>query len=228
MSLETSNVVTIDGPSGTGKGTISVMVAKRLGWHFLDSGALYRVLALYAMKKGVELEDEPSLSQLAVELPVRFESENPSEPAKIFLEQEVVTDQIRTEQSGNAASKVAAFGQVREALLGRQKAFLKAPGLVADGRDMGTIVFPNAILKIFLDATAEERAKRRFNQLKEKGVDVTLQGLIGEIAQRDARDKQRAVAPLRPADDAIIIDTTKYSINEVFNKVIQEVEQKVC
>ena len=212
-------VVTIDGPSGSGKGTISLSIAQKLGWHFLDSGALYRLLALSLLNHNVSLNDEAVLVDMAHRLDVRFAAEQGGE-VEIFLENKPVTNKIRTEKSGNAASKVAAVPAVREALLERQRGFLQAPGLVADGRDMGTVVFPDAPLKIFLTASAEERAKRRHNQLKQKGIDANLAALQDEIAERDKRDAERAVSPLKAADDAVIIDSTHMSIDEVVEQVM--------
>ena len=211
-------VLTIDGPSGSGKGTIARQVASQLGWHMLDSGALYRVLGLAAEKQGIDAGDTEALAELARTLPVSFESA--SEETRILLNNEDITDHIRTETAGNAASKVAAVPQAREALLARQRAFLEAPGLVADGRDMGTVVFPDADFKVFLTASAEERAKRRYKQLKEKGISVNIHDLAKEIEERDHRDSTRSVSPLRPAEDAVLLDTTLLSIDEVIAKVM--------
>ncbi len=210
-------IVTIDGPSGSGKGTIGLLVAKKLGWHFLDSGALYRVLALAALHEGVELSDEAKLEALAGKLNVQFAED-------ILLEGQRATNLIRTETCGEAASKIAVYPKVRTALLARQRAYFKLPGLVADGRDMGTVVFPEAFVKIFLEASVEERAKRRYFQLKDRGENVTLQGLLVEIAARDVRDRGRVVAPLKPADGAVVIDTTGMGMEAVFDKVMQEIE----
>lgn len=217
-------VITVDGPSGSGKGTLSHQLAQNLEWHFLDSGALYRVLALAAIRHAVSLENHNALEVLAAHLDVVFEQE----PQRLLLEGQNVTRAIRTEECGAAASKIAAFPGVRKALLERQRAFAELPGLVADGRDMGTVVFPDAPLKIFLEASPEQRAIRRQGQLKEQGIDVSLDGLFAEIAQRDQRDRQRAVSPLVPAEDAIIIDTTSLSILEVYELVMaQAVEQGI-
>ena len=216
-------VITIDGASGTGKGTVSQLLAKHLGWTFLDSGALYRVLALAAQKHSVALEDENSLEVLAEHLDVQFIAQNNSLP-KIILEGEEVTDIIRTEKIGNAASIVAALPRVRAALLSRQRAFRESPGLVADGRDMGTVVFPDAELKIFLLASPEQRALRRYNQLKEKGISVTLGDLIEELRERDKRDQERVIAPLKPAIDAICIDTDHLTIEQVVERILLEIE----
>ena len=212
-------VVTIDGPSGTGKGTISRMLADRLGWHMLDSGALYRLVALGALRHGYALDDEVTLAGYARNLDVQFLTDSVRGEPIVRLECTDVTDDIRTEVAGNNASKVAALPAVREALLERQRAFCEAPGLVADGRDMGTTIFPNAPLKIYLTASAEIRAERRHKQLKEKGISVSLPALVKEIAERDARDSQRSVSPLKPAQDAVVIDTSDMGIEAVFNRV---------
>ncbi len=216
-------VITIDGASGTGKGVVTQLVAKRLGWNLLDSGALYRVLALATQKHGVSLENEPVLQILAEHLDVKFQTPETGELPHILLEGQEVTDAIRTEKIGNAASKVGTFPSVRAALLGRQRAFRQSPGLVTDGRDMGTVVFPDADVKIFLTASPEERARRRYNQLKEKGIDVNLSDLIEELRERDKRDQERAVAPLRPAEDAVSIDTDRMTINQVVERIMLEV-----
>ena len=210
----TAQVIAIDGPSGSGKGTLAGLLAARLGWQLLDSGALYRLLAYAAGKHGIALDNEAALAMLAANLDVQFVA------GGIILEGESVTERIRNEQVGAGASQVAALPAVRDALLQRQRAFREAPGLVADGRDMGTVVFPDAPLKIFLTASAEERARRRHNQLKEKGVSVIFDGLLREILARDARDAQRTVAPLKPAEDAVLIDTTGLSIDEVVDRVL--------
>ncbi len=210
-------VVTVDGPSGTGKGTLSLHLAQTLGWHFLDSGALYRVLAHNAGASGVDLTDEAGVTALALALPVSFAAGD-GEP-RVLLNGQDVTGAIRTEEGGAAASVVAALPAVREALLARQRAFRRAPGLVADGRDMGTVVFPDAAFKLFLTASAEARAERRHKQLKGKGIDVNLAALLEDIRRRDQRDEQRAVAPLQPAPDAEILDTTDLGIPEVEDRV---------
>lgn len=213
-------VIAIDGPGGSGKGTVAGLLAKRLGWNLLDSGALYRLLAFAARNHGVDLTNEESLKVLAAHLDVQFLS-NAGGVQRIILEGEDVSDVIRTETVGAGASQVAALPAVRDALLQRQRAFQEAPGLVADGRDMGTVVFPDAPLKIFLTATAEERARRRYLQLKGKGMEVEMASLLTEIIERDERDTQRSVAPLKPAPDALILDSTHLSIDEVLERILE-------
>ena len=208
-------VITIDGPSGSGKGTVAAEVARRLGWRVLDSGALYRLVGYAARKAGLELGDVEKVAGIARNLPVEFRD------GRVLLDGEDVTRAIRSETAGNDASKVAAIPQVREALLEWQRSYARPPGLVADGRDMGTVVFPGAAVKIFLDASAEERARRRHNQLKEQGIDVNLAGLIAEIEERDDRDRNRSVAPLKPAPDAVVIDSTSMGIDEVVARVLE-------
>jgi cytidylate kinase len=225
MTYRKEPVITIDGAGGTGKGTVSQLVAKRLGWKFLDSGVLYRVLALAAQKHGVALDNEKALEVLGEHLDVQFAAQENSLP-RIILEGEDVTDSIRTETIGNEASIIAALPAVRASLLNRQRAFREPPGLVADGRDMGTVVFPDAELKIFLTASPEERALRRYNQLKERGINVTLSGLIQELRERDKRDQERIVAPLKPAEDAVHIDTDRLTIEQVVRQVIEEIKGK--
>ncbi len=210
-------VLTIDGPSGSGKGTLAQRMAAELGWHYLDSGALYRVLAQAALQKEIDLADESALAELAATLPVTFEVE--ADKLTVLLNDQDVSLMIRSEQAGNAASKVAAIPAVRSALLQRQRDFRQAPGLVTDGRDMGTVVFPDAPFKVYLTASAEVRASRRYKQLKEKGIDSNLADLIKEITERDERDQQRDVAPLKPAADAIILDSTALGIDAVFQRV---------
>jgi cytidylate kinase len=210
-------VVTIDGPSGSGKGTVAQRLAKKLGWHYLDSGAIYRVLAQAALKHDVDFSDHVALTELATTLDVTFSLEESN--LKVWLEGEDVSLAIRSETAGNAASKVAAVPAVRAALLQRQRNFRQAPGLVTDGRDMGTVVFPDAPFKIFLTASAEERGIRRHKQLKEKGIESNLSDLIAEIAERDKRDSERSVAPLKPADDAFTLDSTELGIEAVYQKV---------
>ncbi|WP_279129542.1 (d)CMP kinase [Photobacterium phosphoreum] len=218
-------VITVDGPSGAGKGTLCMLLAEKLGWNLLDSGAIYRVLALAALHHGVDTESEDALVPLAAHLDVQFVAKG--ELVRVILEGEDVSDTLRTEKVGNAASKVAALPRVREALLRRQRAFNEQPGLVADGRDMGTVVFTSAEVKIFLDASAEERATRRMNQLQKKGLDVSFTSLLSEIQERDYRDRNRAVAPLRPADDALVLDSTEMSIEQVLEKVLAYVDAKL-
>ena len=219
-------VITIDGPSGSGKGTIAGLLAKQLGWNLLDSGALYRLLAFDAGNHGVDLTNEEAMKLLAAHLDVQFIAAGDGHGQCIILEGEEVTDLIRNEQVGAGASQVASLSAVREALLQRQQAFQEMPGLVADGRDMGTVVFPDAPLKIFLTASAEERARRRYLQLKAKGDDVNLASLLDEIQARDERDTQRAVAPLKPAADAILLDSTELSIEQVLERILSEVANR--
>ena len=213
-------VITVDGPSGSGKGTVCRLLAEKLGWDVLDSGAIYRVLSLAALHHQIALDNEEALVPLAANLDVQFLIDNDTNAGKIILEGEDVTTTIRNEEVGAAASKVAALPRVREALLRRQRAFRTENGLIADGRDMGTVVFPDAPLKIFLTASAEERARRRFVELNERGLDVTLSGLLQDIQARDERDMNRTVAPLVPAEDAIEIDTSDLNAQQVFDKVI--------
>lgn len=215
----TTPVITLDGPGGAGKGTIAKLVARHLGWHLLDSGALYRLTALSALKAGVDLDNETQVAEVASGLDVEFLVTSELD-IQVLLRGEEVSLQLRTEKTGAAASVVAALPSVRGALLDRQRRFQQPPGLVADGRDMGTVVFPDAPLKIFLTASLEERAQRRYNQLKEQGVSASIQSLLRELAQRDERDANREVAPLRPAEDAIMLDSTELSIDEVFERVI--------
>ena len=216
-------VITIDGPSGSGKGTVAGRLAEHLGWKLLDSGALYRLLAFAAGKHSVALDNEQLLSQLAAHLDVQFVGATEGKSARIVLEGEDVTLAIRNETVAAGASTVAALPAVREALLQRQRAFQELPGLVADGRDMGTVVFPDAPLKVFLTASAEERARRRYLQLKAKGDDVSLPRLLDEIRARDERDTQRAIAPLKPAADAIQLDSTELSIEQVLERIKSEI-----
>lgn len=223
--MASTPVLTIDGPSGSGKGTIARQVAERLGWHLLDSGALYRLVAFAARRRSIPLQDEPATSGIAARLDVKFGA-NAGGEEQIWLEGTEVSAHIRTEQAGEGASQVAILPGVRAALLERQRAFATPPGLVADGRDMGTIVFPGAGLKIFLTASPEERARRRHKQLKDKGLDANLAALSLEIAERDRRDASRPIAPLRPADDAQIIDSTSMSIDAVVARVLELAGQR--
>ncbi len=212
-------VIAIDGPSGSGKGTIARRVAAALGYHLLDSGALYRLTALAAQKEGVCLDDTRALARIAAGLDIQFGSDASGDEL-ILLNGADVTEQVRTEQTGAGASRVAALQPVRDALLGLQRTFRKPPGLVADGRDMGTHVFADAALKVFLTASAEERAQRRYKQLKGKGIDVSLAALSRDIEARDRRDSERSVAPLRPAEDARMLDSSGQSIEAVTNTVL--------
>lgn len=214
MNNKNIPVIAIDGPSASGKGTVAQKVAAKLGFHYLDSGALYRLVALAAMGSGIDLSDESALSEAAAHLDVVFED------AEIRLDNENVTDAIRTEACGNAASRVAAYPLVRTALLARQREFCQFPGLVADGRDMGSVVFPSAILKIFLTASAETRAQRRHNQLMEKGMDANIATLLQDIRERDARDSNRSVAPLQLGAGTHLLDTTSLDINQAVNRVL--------
>ncbi len=228
MSRNNVPVVTVDGPSGVGKGTISQLLSARLGWHFLDSGALYRLTALAAKRRGVALDNEEALSELAGSLDVRFEAGEHGGTAIVFLENQDVTADIRTETCGSDASVVAALPGVREALLRRQRAFRRSPGLVADGRDMGTAVFPDAPAKFFLTASPEVRAERRYNQLKQKGLGVSLASLLQEIAERDERDSNRSASPLRPAEDAVVVDTSELGVQDVFEKVMSSLAEQIA
>lgn len=229
MTDNNAQVICLDGPSGVGKGTICLAVAKQLGWQILDSGSLYRITALQLSRQFPDSDvDSISVSQLAdiaTNLDVSY-SENNGELI-ISLAGENINGLIRNEQIGAIASQVAAIPEVRAALLERQRAFLQAPGLIADGRDMGTVVFPDAALKIYLTASPEERAQRRYKQLKDKGIDVNLPSLVEELRQRDDRDMNRQAAPLKPADDAIIIDTTTLNIEQVAEQVMVLVEQRI-
>ena len=219
-------VITVDGPSGVGKGTLCQWLASRLGWHLLDSGALYRLTALAALRRNLALEDEAGVTAVAAGLVVEFLAETDG-LLRILLDGTEVGADLRTETCGNAASRVAALPAVRAALLRRQRDFRRSPGLIADGRDMGTVVFPDAGLKLFLTASAEERARRRYKQLSEQGVNASLESLADEIAERDARDAGRAVAPLRPAADAEMLDTTHSSIAEVCERALALAVQRL-
>jgi cytidylate kinase len=207
-------VIAVDGPAASGKGTIAAAVAHALGFHYLDSGSLYRLVALQAVRTGTGFDEQEALANLAAHLDVAFLA------GKILLEGEDVTADIRSERVSAGASEVAVHAAVRSALISRQRAFRRPPGLVADGRDMGTVVFADAPLKVFLTATAEERARRRYKQLIGKGISVTMDSLLRDIRERDARDAGRAAAPLRPADDAVLLDTTELTIDEVVARVL--------
>jgi len=226
MSNSSVPVITIDGPSGVGKGTTAQRIASHLGWHLLDSGAIYRVLAEAARQQGVALDDEPALVQLAESLDVRFVADPDTAEIQILLEGHEVSEAVRSEASGQAASQVAALPAVRTALLARQRSFRRSPGLVADGRDMGTVVFPNAPLKVFLSASPQERAQRRYKQLIKKGMDANLASLIETLAERDARDRDRACAPLQAATDALLIDTTALSIDAVVARILDRLNDR--
>ena len=219
-------VIAVDGPSGSGKGTLCQKLAQHLGWALLDSGALYRLVGLAGVKHGIPLDQEAPLTALARDLDVRFEPGAEGEPAAVILEGEDVSDVVRSESTGELASQVAVLPGVRQALLGRQRAFAQAPGLVADGRDMGTVVFTDADLKIFLTASAEERADRRYKQLINKGESVSLAALLEDIRARDKRDSEREVAPLKPAADAVIIDSSGLGIEQVFDRVLASVRER--
>ncbi len=218
MTDQQAPVITVDGPSGAGKGTVCARLAETLGWQLLDSGALYRITGLAADRKGIALDDESAVSRIAAALDVRFEPI--SEGVRVILEGDDVTTTIRTEDVGSLASQVAALPAVRDALLQRQRDFRAPPGVIADGRDMGTVVFTDAPVKVFLTASAEERGQRRYKQLTEKGISASLPALIEDIRARDERDSNRAVAPLKPAQDAVLIDSTSMSIEEVCDQVM--------
>lgn len=220
-----SFVITIDGPSGAGKGTLSQLVAKRLGYHLLDSGALYRLVALSAHKLSINLQDEQAIADVASHLQVKFDVDG--DATRIFLVGEDVTDAIRHESVSMNASVVAAYPKVRNALLQRQKNFAQFPGLVADGRDMGTTVFPLAQVKIFLTASAEARAERRYKQLTQKGAAVDMAELIKDIKDRDDRDTNRSVSPLQPADDALVLDSTSMTIEQVLAAILHKVQLSI-
>ena len=210
-------VMTLDGPAGAGKGTVSRAIAKALGWHYLDSGAIYRALAVTVQDANVSLEDVDGIVELAKQMNLSFES---GDVPAVILDGKNISERITTEICGNITSKIAAYGPVRQALLQKQREFRKLPGLVADGRDMGTVVFADAQFKVFLTATAEERAIRRYKQLKEIGIDVSLTGLAKEIEERDRRDIERSVAPLKMAEDAVLVDSSDMSIEEVINRCL--------
>ena len=214
-------VLAIDGPSGSGKGTLAAWMAAELGWHLLDSGALYRIVAAMAVRRRLDIDREPSMRALAESLRIAFPN------GRVLVDDLDLTDEIRTEDMGVLASRVAALPAVRTAILAVQRDFAQVPGLVADGRDMGTVVFPHAGLKIFLDASAEARAERRYNQLKNKGLSVSLRDLLEQIQERDARDRERATAPLQAAHDAMLIDSTQMTIREGCSTVMQAAKQRL-
>lgn len=213
-------VIAIDGPSGSGKGSVALMVARALGYHVLDSGALYRLLALAALNKGIAPADEPALAAEAAHLPVSFVEGEPGEPARVLLAGQDVGDRIREEDVGQMASRISGHPAVRDALMDLQRNFARSPGLVADGRDMGTVVFPSAPVKIFLDADVVERARRREKQLLGQGLSANLPRLVEDLRARDDRDRNRPVAPLRPAPDAAVIDSTHLGREEVFQQIM--------
>ena len=217
-------VLTIDGPSGVGKGTVARQVAQHYGWHLLDSGAIYRAFALAVKAEQVDLADTDSLVEIAQTLDLTFKTEPGSELVSVYLNGVEVSGELRTEQTGELASQVAVIGVVREALLARQKAFVQAPGLVADGRDMGTVVFPDAPFKVYLSASAEERTNRRLKQLQNAGHTGIISQILAEVKARDERDSSRKHSPLKPAEDALVIDTTRLSIDEVIAQVMNLVE----
>jgi len=225
MNSKIVPVITIDGPSGAGKGTIAQNVASALGFHILDSGSLYRLTALAAQDDDIALADEDKIAAIALNLAVVFKPTDTG--LQILLRDEDVSEAIRDEDIGMRASKVAAIMKVRDALLARQRSFSEAPGLVADGRDMGTTIFPDATLKIFMTASAEIRAERRYKQLKEKGINANIAALVNDLKLRDEQDANRAVSPLKPAEDAIHIDTTEMSIDEVTQKVLDLAKQRI-
>lgn len=216
-------VITLDGPSGTGKGTVCHLLAKKLNWNILDSGLIYRALAWAAHNKKISLDNLPALIQLAHSMNLSFKNEE-----EVLLDNKNVMDEIRSETCGQAASKIAVIPEIREALLEKQRSFAKPPGLVTDGRDMGTVVFPDAILKIYLTASSEERAIRRYLQLKDRGIDASLAEVVKELALRDARDTNRAHSPLKPAEDAVLVDTTGLTIVQVFDNVLKLVDGRLC
>ncbi len=217
-------IITVDGPSGAGKGTLCYALAQKLGFDFLDSGAIYRITALAATKKAIPLDDENTLAEIGQNLDVQFIPQDGE--VNVILNGENVGDQIRTAEAGQNASKVAAFPKVRQALLQRQRDFASEKGLIADGRDMGTVVFPEAQIKLFLDASAEERAKRRVKQLQSKGFNANFDEILAEIKERDFRDRNRAVAPLVPAADALLLDSTNLSIDEVIQQALDYISSK--
>ena len=220
-----NKIITVDGPSGAGKGTLCYALAEKLGFALLDSGAIYRVTALAALKRNADLTNETALADLARHLDIQFVPKNGE--VNVLLGGMDVSHLIRTQEVADAASKVAVFPQVRAALLQLQQDFAKNDGLIADGRDMGTVVFPDAQVKLFLDASAEERAKRRYNQLQNKGINGNFAQILAEIKERDLRDRNRAVAPLKPADDAFLLDSTTLSIDEVIGQALDYIQQRI-
>ncbi len=212
-------VVTIDGPAGSGKGTIARQLAEILGFHYLDSGALYRILALFSQQQQVSIDDLESLVRLCIDMQIRFEISSVHEDVHVFLNNQEVSDRLRTEECAARASQLAAHPRVRSVLLAKQHAFRISPGLVAEGRDMGTVVFPDAKYKVFLTASVSERARRRQKQLKKQGISASLDRLLKEIEARDTRDENRAISPLRPAADAVLVDSTDLSIDQVVQRI---------
>ena len=220
-------VITIDGPSGSGKGTIAQLLAKKLGWHFLDSGALYRVIALAVLKSKTDPADHGAIEALIFSSKIETIAAHVGEDSKIMLNNQDVTNEIRSEACSQMASIISAIPLVRSALLSRQRLMRQAPGLVTDGRDMGTVVFPDAQIKFYFLASAEERAKRRFNQLKKKGQHVNLPDILRELRARDERDTNRAISPAKPAEDVILIDTMQSDVDGIFQLVWQTVQQRI-
>ena len=219
-------VIAIDGPSGSGKGTVSRQVAQALGWHLLDSGALYRLVGVAGLRAGLAPDDAPGHARVATAMQVSFGA-TPAGGERVLLADQDVTDEIRSEPAGNLASRVASYPEVRTALIARQRRFRVYPGLVADGRDMGSVIFPDARLKIFLTASAEERARRRHKQLKDKGLDVSLAALSRDIAERDQRDASRTAAPLRACDDALVLDSTGLGPDEVVARILEAARERI-
>lgn len=230
-SMDLPKIITVDGPSGSGKGTLCSLLARELDWPLLDSGAIYRIVGLAAVDAGLDLSDPAPLVELSKGLSIRFAAAEPGKTTRIFLQKDSceseITDAIRSETVGSAASQVAALPDVRAALLDLQKQFATSKGLIADGRDMGTVVFPNAPIKVFLTASAQARAQRRYKQLQSKGEAGSLAALLQEIQARDDRDMNRSAAPLKPAEDALVLDSTKLSIDEVFEAVMAQVKSRI-